>query len=132
MQSRCHHEVRPPPVADKRQTWDPLSRRGSQLCEQAEAELRERVSRLVDRIQREVGIDADDYHRIVRAKHPFDGLDRLVSTSSAGATFTTLRGLGRLDLALEAQFRSRGQDLPISEVTIDAATARLDYYAAGQ
>lgn len=114
-----------PAVSSSRET-----RPSGSLREQMDAELRARAADLARTIGDRVGLEADDYHRIVVARSALDALVRLVQVQATSRTTRALHEAGRLDLSLESAVIAWAEDLPLSADVVESARGRLDYWSS--
>lgn len=114
-----------PPV-----TEPPSSVTGPDLRRHVEDELRARTRLIVERIKREVGVDATDYWAVVTSMRPLDVIVRLIRSPGEVGTFKRLTDAGRLDLSLDSAVVAWSEDLPIQTDLVEDAVARRDWFSS--
>lgn len=90
--------------------------------------LRGRAKKLVDRIKKDVSLDADDYYRLVSARRPLDQLVDLIDRQTPSATSLALFQQKLHELTIEQAAIDWSADLPLTSSLVESARGRVQYW----
>jgi hypothetical protein len=107
----------------------PLDTTGSEnLRDAVDQVLRLRTTKLIEQIKAQVGLDADDYFRIVSAPRALDQLVDLIDRQVPSGTSLALFQKRQFELSIEQETVNWSADLPLTSSLVESARGRLQYW----